>query len=110
MPEPGDPMPDPHISEYLRRSDAQDYLKVLEVLRKWDPIGVIDGPNGPQDEYDTYAPDLIRMLDARKSREEIVRHLGVIASDHMGLENYDREHTAACVRELIDFWREWKGI
>jgi hypothetical protein len=26
-------------SEYLKRPDAMGHLKVLEVLRRWDPLG-----------------------------------------------------------------------
>ena len=48
-------------SEYLKRPDAQGHLKVMELLRKWDPIGVITKEN--QDEYDMYSADIVRLLD-----------------------------------------------
>ena len=105
-----DPTPDPQASSYLKRPGAQRHMKVLEVLRKWDPIGVLDDPAWPRDEYDAYAPDLIRMLDAQRPRDEMVRHLGWIVSDHMCLGCDDREHTIRCVQELIDFWDESKGV
>ena len=79
--------------------------RVLEVLRKWDPIGVLECPDWPRDEYDAYAPAIVKMLDEQVSRNKIVDHLGWIASEYMGLGNYDRDHATACVQELIDFWR-----
>jgi hypothetical protein len=78
--------------------------KVLEVLRKWDPIGVLEDPDWPRDEYDAYAPAIVKMLDQDMSRDKIVDHLSWIASEYMGLGSYNRDHTIACVQELIDFW------
>ncbi len=98
----------PVDSAYLHSPDAKGHLKVLEVLRKWDPIGVIDERN--QDEYDSYAPTLIKMLDANCSEGEIVKWMGWLASEYMGLGTYSRKHTVACVQELHTFWRECKRL
>lgn len=104
-----DPTPSPHESDYVRRPEALGYVKTLQVLRDWDPIGVFEGDHkGPQDEYDSYAASVMRMLDAGKSREEIVEHLGSIATEQIGLSSFDRLHTEFCVLNLIEFWRSWK--
>lgn len=102
-----DRTPDPLKSDYLARPDTQGHLKVWEVLREWDPIGVISESN--LDEYDMYAPELIRALDAGATAEFVSNWLTDIASDRMGLSYVDKHHTLACAKKLTDFWREWKG-
>ena len=99
-----DPTPDPLESDYLKRADAQRHLKVWEVLREWDPIGVISESN--RDEYDTYAPEVIRMLDAGASTEFVAKWLVDLARDHMGLSYADKRHTFRCAKKLTDFWAE----
>lgn len=106
-----DPTPDPMQSAYIKRPDARRHLKVLETLRKWDPIGVAEMPGGCdeyEDEYDSYAPGIIRMLDANATKVELVNALEQIALVHMGLSYHDRDHAFACVEELIEFWQARK--
>ncbi len=90
-------------SDYLRRPDAAGYLKVLEVLREWDPIGVISSAN--QDEYDSYAPAIVRMLDAGVSEALLFEHMAEIVTERMGI-NVDRHKTKECASQLVQFWKE----
>ena len=92
-------------NEYLRRADAKGYFKVLEVLRKWDPIGVISERN--QDEYDSYAAPIVRMLDAGVSVSDLTAHMERIITEEMGF-GANTEETRSCAQELVDFWKEWK--
>jgi len=92
-------------SEYMRRPDAKGHLKVMELLRKWDPIGVISENN--QDEYDTYAPPIVRMLDAGIPENELFKHLQHIVTDGMGVP-CDKKHTREISHELVAFWMKWK--
>jgi hypothetical protein len=101
-----DPTPDPLKSEYLARPDVQGHLKVCKVLREWDPIGVISETN--HDEYDMYAPELIRMLDAGATAEFVSKWLIDLARNHMGLSHIDELHAFDCAKKLTDFWHEWK--
>lgn len=98
-------MNDPMDSEYVRRPDAKGHLKVMELLRNWDPIGVISGQN--QDEYDGYSPAIVRMLDAGISERELYRHLKRLVK-HMGIR-CDRTKTKRMARDLVAFWNEWKA-
>lgn len=96
------------MSEYLRRPDAQGYLKVLEVLREWDPIGVIfDASDIKQDEYDSYAPEIVYALDAGVKVEDLVSHMARIVRERMELQP-DFAKTYACAQKLVDFWQEWE--
>ena len=95
-------------SEYLSREDARGHLKVLEVLRKWDPIGVYKmESNWPLDEYDSYAPQIIRLLDAGGNERQVAAELQQIASLRIGM-NSPWAHHLDIAKELVDFWRTWK--
>lgn len=92
-------------SEYLRRPDARPHLKVMECLRKWDPIGVFAvGSNWPQDEYDGYSGHIVTMLDAGVDAKSLAKHLRHLAEDNMGCR-CDMAKTKAIAEELVDYWR-----
>ena len=59
----------------------------------WDPIGMRQ-IGGPADEYDSYAPDVLAMLRAGTTEEDLVAHLHSIATTQMGLHP-PRAHYAA---------------
>ena len=101
-----DPTPDPLKSDYLARPDVQGHLKVRQVLREWDPIGVIS--ESDQDEYDSYVPELIRMLDAGATTEFVSNWLIDVAKRRMGQRRVNERHTFDCAKKLTDYWREWK--
>jgi GNAT superfamily N-acetyltransferase len=95
-------------SDYLKRLGAQGHLKVKEVLRKWDPIGVYGpGGDGPDDEYDAYSAPVVAMLDHGASKGEIVSYLEKVCVEHIEV-GFDRKHTEALVDELLTFWSGWK--
>jgi len=80
---------------------------IWQVLREWDPIGVISESN--QDEYDGYAPELIRMLDAGASTDFVANWLIDVARNRMGLSYVDGPHAHRCAAKLTEFWASWKG-
>ena len=70
-----------------RRRAAMDRVaKVQEILRRWDPIGVLPGELAPADEYDSYAPHIVSMVTQGCSREQRCAHMGTICTDTMGVE------------------------
>ena len=97
-------------SDYLKRPDAAGYLKVLEALRQWDPIGVLQSDaNWPRDGYDAYAPEIVRLLDAGTTADHLTQVLHRIAEENMGLKS-DPERDARIAAELVAFWRAWKNL
>lgn len=95
-------------SDYLRRLDVQGHLKVMEALRKWDPIGVFKiDPAWPADEYDGYSGPLVTMLDAHTPKQKMVNYLERICVEHICV-SFDRDHTEKILDELIEFWPRWK--
>ncbi len=60
--------------------------EIREVLvRDWDPIGVMDDPEWPRDEYDSYIGEIHSYLARGESAEFIARHLCFIEDSRMGL-------------------------
>jgi len=61
---------------------------IRDVLnRDWDPIGVMDDPEWPRDEYDSYIGDLYRYLSRGESAAFIARHLCFIEEHCMGFRH-----------------------
>jgi hypothetical protein len=54
-------------------------------LRRWDPIGVEPGKVAPADEYDSYAPHMVSMVDGGCTVEELASHLGDLSSETLGV-------------------------
>jgi hypothetical protein len=55
------------------------------LIEQWDPIGVMDDPEWPRDEYDSYIGELYRYLARGESAEFIARHLCHLEESMMGL-------------------------
>jgi hypothetical protein len=68
-----------------------DLLEKLKALlwEEWDPIGVrgLD-PKCPNDEYDSYALEVLKMLEAGATATEIEVHLAELETGHIGLPNH----------------------
>jgi hypothetical protein len=59
---------------------------IREILvHDWDPIGVMDDPDWPRDEYDAYIGQLYGFLERGESTEFLARHLCFIEEKQMGL-------------------------
>lgn len=65
---------------------ANDLAKQVRavLLHDWDPIGIADEP-AAQDEYDSYAPGVVRLLLSGATSATIADHLIAIERDRMGL-------------------------
>jgi hypothetical protein len=68
-----------------RRALREEIRAVAVVLRReWDPIsGGADGV--PADEYDSYAPVLVGMIERGQSDRAIAEHLSHLESDVIGV-------------------------
>jgi hypothetical protein len=92
-------------SDYLKRPDVQPYLKVCELLRRWDPIGVFQiDKDWSKDEYDGYAPALIRLLDQGADEATVADYLKKSAQKSMGIES-NPPRNAEIARELVEYWK-----
>jgi len=55
------------------------------LIDEWDPIGVMDDPEWPRDEYDAYIGQIFSFLEREESVEFIARHLCFVEEKVMGL-------------------------
>jgi hypothetical protein len=90
-------------SDYFGMPQNQPHLKVMAVLRRWDPIGVISEDN--QDEYDSYSFDVVRLLDRGASVQDVVQYMRWVVTDQMGMSHFDEPHSRDCAQELVDYWQ-----
>lgn len=81
-------------------SDSQASSIRGVLLREWDPIGVADTPNA-QDEYDSYVPEIARMLGIGATAESIAAGLVAIETKRMGLAA-DMQRALRVARRLLD--------
>ena len=74
----------------IRRGAVARIRAVEEILRRWDPIGVEPGLIAPADEYDTYAPYIVSMVDGGCSVETLAAHLEHLTVSVIGVHaEYD---------------------
>ena len=90
----------------LSRRAKEDLDSVCSILRRWDPIGVRPGPGeneGPMDEYDSYAPGILRLLLDGRDLVRITSHLANIRTVSIGLPE-DHASDEAIAQELLGWW------
>jgi hypothetical protein len=87
-----------------------DISVVEDALRRWDPIGVIEmlvENELPPDEYDSYAPYILGMLQRSCSVQELQHHLEYVREVTMGMgrafpDTTTKAHEIAT--ELVTWW------
>jgi hypothetical protein len=78
------------------------YRAVDEVLYYiWDPIGVSSAPEA-RDEYQSYLPQVFKLLQQKQSDETIASYLSMIATEWMGLSTR-KEHDLNVARLLLNW-------
>jgi hypothetical protein len=80
-------------AEYVKQQDG-----LRELWNAFDPIGVMDDPDWPRDEYDRYLPQTLRLLKDRVGTFALARYIENMARDEMDMPV---SHQAA-----IDFARK----
>jgi hypothetical protein len=69
----------------LKNAAMADIRIVESILRLWDPIGVEPGKFGPADEYDSYAPHIVSMVNGGCKPQALASHLEQLAVVTMGI-------------------------
>lgn len=76
------------------KHDLVSKIRLVEgVLRRWDPIGVQPGRFAPADEYDSYAPHIVSLVESGCSADALVAHLEHLSVDKMGVGSNLRAST-----------------
>jgi hypothetical protein len=88
----------------------EESRRVLVAIRKvfvdvWDPIGVMDDPTWPRDEYDSYIGRVFELLVLGGSDKEIVEYLNSVVG-RIGLDasRVSLQDVTAALRQI-----QWNG-
>jgi hypothetical protein len=73
------------------------------LLREWDPIGIQQFTEA-EDEYDSYVPDVCKLLREHSTAKELIHYLWWLETVHMGLPG-NRERTEAFAARLVESTR-----
>lgn len=85
------------------RTVLQAYVD--EILHwRWDPIGVAGAPRA-RDEYDSYVPAVVRLLENDASPEEIACHLAHVSGTCMGVGGSVAANLE--LAEILIDYRDW---
>ncbi len=76
-----------------RKTQAKGITDAIRqvLVQHWDPIGVMDDPEWPRDEYDSYIGEIYRYLARGESAAFLARHLCFIEETAMGLGRLPEE-------------------
>ena len=71
----------------IPRDRAEEIAAAIRqvLVHDWDPIGVMDDPDWPRDEYDSYVGEIHGFLERGESIEFIARHLCFVEEKQMRL-------------------------
>ena len=78
---------------------------VEEILRLWDPINVAPGAVAPSDEYDSYAPHIVSMVEGGCTIDDLASHLEHLCVQQMGLgpsTAESRSHSHKFAAQIVD--------
>lgn len=99
--------PTKQMKKQAKQNAMQRVSEIRRLVCEWDPIGVMDDPEWPRDEYDCLLGPLLRLLEAKATEEEIAKFLKKEIDEHFGLSPnaYDFSSVAAKIRE--GYSRNW---
>lgn len=84
----------------LSSEDKELLGAVSEVLyHQWDPIGGA-GEYLPRDEYESYVPQVFRLLKASADEKDVAEYLHWVTTERMGL-GANRKHDEEIVEVLL---------
>ena len=88
-------------TEEFRRSIASKIRTVSAALRAdWDPIGRGQMEDLPADEYESYAPSVVGLIERGANDAELADHLASIESEQMGLTTSSQERLIDVARKI----------
>ena len=84
------------------RRDLRLFQRAVEavLIREWDPLGVGDSEFA-QDEYDSYAPVICRLVWEGANEATLVAHLAQLQVQAMGLSAADESRDRRVARLLL---------
>ena len=82
---------DESLKRLSKQQSRKRWAEIRQLVCEWDPIGVMDDPKCPRDEYDCLLSPLLRRLESGTPEEEIAAFLRREIEEHFGLDpkHYD---------------------
>ena len=90
----------------------QDKRRLYEAIREilfseWDPIGI--NSFAPDDEYDSYVPTILRLLEHGRDERRIADQLRRFAEENIGLTSVDPVHCRKVAQMLCGLVESDRG-
>lgn len=87
-------------TKMLKKKAVAQIRTVEEILRRWDPIGILPGDFAPADEYDDYAPHVVSLVAGGISIEQLTQHLENVRTQVIGVEA-NRDHDCKIAKAIL---------
>ena len=93
------------VEHKSRKRRAMAKVRIVEeILRRWDPIGVMPGEAAPSDEYDGYAPHIVSLVQQGCSDVQLTKHLEQLRTNTIGV-GQDRRLDKEIANEIVNALR-----
>lgn len=79
------------MAKLTKQESRERWSQLRDLICAWDPIGVMDDPAWPNDEYDCLVGPVMRILESGASPDEITKYLSHEIKSHFGLDPRYRE-------------------
>jgi hypothetical protein len=94
--------------DLTKQESRERWSQLRGLLCEWDPIGVMDNPEAPRDEYDCLIGTLLTKLEDGEAGRELADFLRMETVNHFGLaaEHYDFPEVARRIQAWYE--RGWR--
>ncbi len=95
-------------TQLTKRELRQRSSQLRTLICEWDPIGVVDDPDWPRDEYDCLVGPLLTLLQSDAAADAIASYLRKEVIEHFGLSPAAYDFTAVARRLRTWFDQGWR--
>ncbi|MBE3871752.1 hypothetical protein HJ160_23905 [Vibrio parahaemolyticus] len=86
----------------MKIEERRLFKEIASILwNDWDPIGVNDGENDWDDEYDSYVPNIFRLALEGRDASRIARSLSSSIEQNMGL-SASLQHDLKIAHKIVE--------
>ena len=93
-----------------KRESRERSAQLRALICEWDPIGVMNDPDWPRDEYDCLVGPLLTLLQSGTSDDAIGEYLRNELVDHFGLSPAPYDFAVVIQRVRAWFNRGWRDL
>lgn len=97
------------MAKLTKQESRERWSQLRDLICAWDPIGVMDDPEWPHDEYDCLVGPVMRILESGAGPNEIAKYLRHEIESHFGLASRYREFDAFAAQLRAWFDQKWSS-